>query len=137
MRISEAARHSGLPDKTIRYYESIGLLRSRRLSNGYRDYSSEDVQALQFLRRARDLGFSIDDCRSLLALHDDPARASSDVKQVATQRLKAIEAKLSELYLMQRTLEQLVEQCPGDDSPDCTILEGLDGPLESETAPHR
>ena len=126
MRISEAARLSGLPDKTIRYYESIGLLRSRRLDNGYRDYSPEGVQSLQFLRRARDLGFSIEDCRSLLALHDDPARASGDVKRVAEQRLQAIEKQLEELHLMRRTLEQLVTQCPGDDSPDCAILEGLE-----------
>lgn len=127
MRIGEAAGRSGLPEKTIRYYESIGLLRSRRLNNGYRDYSHDDVQALQFLRRARDLGFSIDDCRSLLALHDNPARASSDVKEVAEQRLQAIEEKLAELQLMRRTLQQLVAECPGDNSPDCAILEGLEG----------
>ncbi|MCH8552852.1 MAG: Cu(I)-responsive transcriptional regulator [Natronospirillum sp.] len=126
MRIGEAARKSGLPEKTIRYYESIGLLSSPRLGNGYRDYSARHVQALSFLRRARDIGFSIDECRSLLALHDDPERASADVKQVATQRLLTIDQHIDELRGMRKTLEQLVARCPGNDSADCAILHGLE-----------
>lgn len=126
MRIGEASRASGLPSKTIRYYEEIGLLSSKRLTNGYRDYSATDIQELCFLRRARDLGFSIEDCRSLVALHNDPQRASMDVQRVARHRLAAIDQQLADLESMRKTLLDLVADCPGDQSSDCSILEGLE-----------
>lgn len=83
MNVGDAAQRSGLPAKTIRYYEEIGLIRPQRAGNGYRDYSGDDIHRLTFLRRARNLGFSIDDCRQLMALYQDRSRASHDVREIA------------------------------------------------------
>lgn len=127
MKIGDAAKASGLSAKTIRYYESIGLLSSHRLDNGYRDYSARDLAALKFLQRSRTLGFSIEDSRSLLTLQQNPARASASVKRVAEQRLAHIEIQIKELHAMRTTLQKLVQQCPGDNSADCAILDGLTG----------
>jgi Cu(I)-responsive transcriptional regulator len=127
MNIGDAARASGLPAKTIRYYEEIGLLRPARGANGYRDFSARDVQNLTFLGRARSLGFSIEDCRTLLSLHADSDRVSADVKAVAEENLARIAAKIAELQAMQATLETLVTRCHGDARPDCPILDDLAG----------
>lgn len=116
---------SGLPARTIRYYEDIGLIRPDRHSNGYRDFSDNDVHKLQFLASARALGFSIDDCRSSLALWEDRDRASADVRRIARAHLDEIGTNLSELQAMRQTLAHLVDCCAGDAPPDCPILDGL------------
>ena len=125
MNIAEAASRSGLPSKTIRYYEEIGLIRPHRGANGYRDFSEADSHKLAFLARARGLGFSIEDCRALLALYEDRERASGDVKRLAQAHLDDIDRKLRELEEMRATLSTLVSQCHGDARPDCPILAGL------------
>lgn len=127
MNIGIAARKSGLPAKTIRYYEDIGLVSADRKPNGYRDYSDEHLHVLRFLARARSLGFSIDECRQLLSLYDDEDRASADVKRLALDHIKDVEKKIEELQGMRATLVTLVDACQGDDRPDCPILRDLAG----------
>lgn len=127
MNIGEASERSGLPAKTIRYYEDIALVAPDRADNGYRDYSSSDVHRLRFLHRARNLGFSIDECRLLLSLYSDRNRASSDVKAMAEQKLAEIDAKIAELQSLKNALQPLVDCCHGDDRPDCPILDDLAG----------
>jgi len=127
MNVGDAAERSGLPAKTIRYYEEIGLIRPARAGNGYRDYSSDDIHRLAFLRRARNLGFSIEDCRQLMALYEDRGRASHDVREIAAAHVRAIEEKVRELQSMRSTLQKLIHACHGDDRPDCPILGGLEG----------
>ena len=125
MNIGDAARETGLPAKTIRYYEEIGLVCADRRANGYRDYGPAAIEKLRFVGRARSLGFTVQQCRDLLSLYEDPGRASAEVKAVAEDHLKAIEAKLDELRAMHRTLNHLVHACHGDERPDCPILEDL------------
>ena len=127
MNIGTAARQSGLPPKTIRYYEDIGLLTADRAANGYRDYSSEDVHRLRFVQRSRSLGFSVEDCRQLLSLYTDRDRASADVKAIATEKLGEIDRKIAELTGLREMLGHLVENCHGDARPDCPIIDGLSG----------
>jgi MerR family transcriptional regulator, copper efflux regulator len=128
MNIGETAARTGLPAKTIRYYESIGLIEpAARTRSRYRSYGPEDVHTLVFLRRARSLGFTVEQCRELLALYRDDARASADVRALAQQHLADIEAKLAELQALKRLLEPLVAGCRGDDGPDCPILDTLAG----------
>ncbi|MGB0572840.1 MAG: Cu(I)-responsive transcriptional regulator [Alphaproteobacteria bacterium] len=126
MNISEAAEQAGLPAKTIRYYEDIGLVETaRRRDNGYRDYAERDVHMLRFLSRARGLGFSVEDCRALVALYADTDRKSADVKEIALNRVTDIDAKITELQAMRATLVELAETCHGDDRPDCPIIDDL------------
>lgn len=128
MNIGEIAGHTGLPAKTIRYYEDIGLICPQRTTNGYRVFSQTDAHKLTFLGRARALGFSIEECRKLLALYEDKDRASSDVKDLARGHLQEIEDKIRQLQDMRATLSNLVESCAGDDRPDCPILMNLANP---------
>ena len=125
MNISEAARRAGMPAKTIRYYEDIGLVTPPRDPNGYRAFRPRDLHALTFVARARSLGFTIGECRALLQLYQDPTRASADVKEIARRHLGRIDAKLGELAAMRATLTDLVAACAGDQRPDCPILKGL------------
>lgn len=126
MNIGEAAEKSGLSAKTIRYYESSGLIApARRSASGYRDYSDDDVHILKFIHRARDLGFSVKDCQALLSLYRDRNRASADVKAIADEHIERISRKIEELAAMRSTLQTLVERCHGDDRPDCPILHDL------------
>lgn len=127
MNIGEAARVTGLPAKTIRYYEEIALVEPARAGNGYRDYSDSDVHRLRFLQRARGLGFSVAECRSLLSLYDDDHRASSDVKEIAMAKLGEIDRKIDELRGLRETLATLAESCHGDERPDCPIIQDLAG----------
>lgn len=127
MNIGTASEKSGLPAKTIRYYEDIGLIRSDRAGNGYRDYSVADVHRLRFLQRSRSLGFSVEECRQLLSLYSDKERASADVKAIAKTKLGEIDRKLAELTELRNALRHLVQTCHGDDRPDCPIIEGLSG----------
>ncbi|MEP3632350.1 MAG: Cu(I)-responsive transcriptional regulator [Shimia thalassica] len=125
MNIGEISGKSGLPAKTIRYYEDIGLITPQRSENGYRRFSDTDLHKLIFLGRARALGFSIEDCRTLMAMYEDESRASSDVKQVATEHLNRIDEKIAQLQSMRSTLSHLVSECAGDNRPDCPILNDL------------
>lgn len=127
MNIGAAAAASGLPDKTIRYYEDIGLIHPARGMNGYRDFSAQDLHKLGFLARARSLGFSIEDCRILMSLYEDRSRASADVKSVAQDHIAQIEQKVAALLTMRDTLRNLVDHCHGDTRPDCPILDDLAG----------
>lgn len=127
MNISHAARHCGLPVKTIRYYEDIDLIRPKRERNGYRDFTEADIHKLRFLKRARGLGFKIDDCRTLLSLYEDKGRASAEVKSLATAHLGSIDEKIRELRELRDVLGILIESCHGDHRPDCPILDGLSG----------
>lgn len=127
MNIGEVSQRSGIPPKTIRYYEDIGLVRPQRSENGYRAFGDTDLHKLAFLGRARALGFSIEDCRTLLGLYEDEARESSQVKAVAEEHLTAIDDKIAQLKGMRETLSHLVEACHGDHRPDCPILTDLSG----------
>ena len=125
MNISQASNSTGLPANTIRYYEYIELVQPTRSENGYRALSAQDIQTLAFVGRSRSLGFSIADCRALLALYEDRNRASADVKKLAENHLEQIDRKLRELHSLRDVLGQLVEHCHGDDRPDCPILNDL------------
>lgn len=126
MNIGEAADHSGVPAKTIRYYEEIGLIQpALRAANNYRHYDETRIRTLQFLKRARSLGFTIEECRELLSLYQDRSRSSADVKRVAQQRVDQINRKIAELEGMRDTLENLIADCHGDHLPDCPILDDL------------
>ena len=125
MNIKTVSTVTGLPAKTIRYYEDIGLVCPQREANGYRVFSDTDVHKLAFLARARSLGFPVESCRSLLALYDDKDRASADVKAIALSHLDEIDRKLTELTAMRDTLSELVRSCAGDNRPDCPILSDL------------
>ena len=127
MNIGDVARQSGLPAKTIRYYEDISLVQPKRETNGYRVFDNADVHKLTFLARARALGFTIGDCRTLHALYEDKSRASAEVKKVTGKHLNEIEAKIADLQAMHATLTRLSEECAGDHRPDCPILEELSG----------
>jgi len=126
MNIGEVAGKSGVPAKTIRYYEDVGLIPpARRTESGYRDYDDRDLATLRFVQRARSLGFSVKDVGALLALWHDNARASAEVKALAADHVSEIDRKLAELKSMRRTLVDLMERCHGDDRPDCPILDDL------------
>lgn len=127
MNIGEVADRSGLPPKTIRYYEEIGLIRPQRSANGYRAFRETDLHKLAFLGRARALGFSIEDCRTLLGLYEDETRESAHVKAIATEHLTAIDEKIAQLQSMRGTLSHLIAACHGDNRPDCPILSDLSG----------
>ncbi len=127
MNIGDVSARSGLPAKTIRYYEDIGLISPLRDTNGYRAFREKELHKLAFLGRARSLGFTIEDCRALLALYDDESRASADVKRIANEHLEQIETKIAGLEAMRDTLSHLIDECAGDHRPDCPILKDLGG----------
>ena len=128
MKIGEASIASGVSQRMIRHYEKIGLVpAASRRDSGYRDYDERDVHTLRFIGRARDLGFPIEDIRTLLGLWHDRHRSSADVKQLALSRAAELKRKAKELDEMRRSLEHLAARCHGDDRPDCPILGGLEG----------
>ena len=132
MNIGQAAERSGLPAKTVRYYEQIDLVIPGRRDNEYRDYDDRDVHELRFVARARALGFSIEQCRRLLALYRDKDRASAEVREAAKDHIAEIRSRIAELKAMERALTALVLACRGDTRPDCPILEGLASPRTPE-----
>lgn len=124
MNIGHAAKATGISTKMIRYYESIGLISpAHRSEAGYRVYTDHDIHALRFINRARDLGFSVEQMRDLLALWSDRSRASADVKVLALAHAAMLEEKAQSLQAMSRTLKQLADNCHGDERPDCPIIE--------------
>lgn len=128
LSIGEAARQTGVPAKTIRYYEQIGLLpTARRAENGYRHYGPNEISILRFVQRARSLGFPIKDVAELLTLWGDRNRASADVKRLARTRIAEIEQRIAELEEIRDTLRDLSERCHGDLRPECPILAGIAG----------
>ncbi len=128
MNIGNAARLSGLPAKTIRYYESIGLIGApQRSDSGYRDFDESDLHRLRFIARSRALGFSVEEVRRLLTLYADRGRASADVKTMVVEHIDAIDRKIADLKAMRRALQNLAEQCHGDARPHCPILDDLAG----------
>ncbi|RQP21993.1 Cu(I)-responsive transcriptional regulator [Albitalea terrae] len=127
MNIGQAAKASGVSAKMIRHYESVGLFpEAARTDSGYRQYGDKDLSTLRFIRRSRDLGFSIEQIRELLALWQDRKRPSRQVKAVAQAHIDELDAKLRELQAMKATLEHLVHCCHGDERPDCPIIETLE-----------
>lgn len=126
MNIGAAAKSSGLPVKTVRYYADIGLISPiRRTESGYRDYSDDEVRKLIFVRRARSFGFSVEQARELLSLYEDRNRSSADVKAIAARRLADIEAKMDELRALRDELSHLIDACRGDNRPECPIISGF------------
>ena len=128
VNIGQAARASGVSAKMVRHYEALGLLgQVARTESGYRQYTAADVHALRFIRRARDLGFSMAEIAGLLSLWHDRARASADVKRIAAQHVAELEQRIAALQDMRRTLQHLLQHCHGDERPDCPILDELAG----------
>ena len=126
LNIGEAAARSGVSAKMVRHYESLGLLpKVGRTDSGYRQYGDKEVHTLRFIRRARDLGFSMTEIAALLKLWQNRRRASADVKRIALAHVADLDRRMEEMAAMKRTLEQLAECCRGDDRPDCPILDGL------------
>lgn len=127
MNIGQAAKTSGLSAKMIRYYESIGLLQAaHRTDSGYRLYGKDDLHTLAFIKRSRDMGFSLEEVGKLLTLWQDRGRASADVKALAGQHIEELNRKIAELTGLRDTLQDLVQHCHGDDRPDCPILRDLE-----------
>jgi MerR family copper efflux transcriptional regulator len=125
--IGEAALRSGMPPKTIRFYEQIGLIKpAQRLANHYRAYSEKDVHTLKFVHRARNLGFSLKDIQALLSLYRDRKRASRDVKRLALQHIAEVDRKIAELSAIRNAIAGLAQKCHGDDRPQCPILDELE-----------
>ncbi|WP_109514111.1 Cu(I)-responsive transcriptional regulator [Pseudomonas ovata] len=126
MNIGQAAQRTGLSAKMIRYYESIGLLQpAERSDSGYRRYSPHDLHALSFIKRSRDLGFSLGEAGKLLTLWQDRERASADVKALALRHVEELERKIVEMASLRDTLNDLIDHCQGNDRPDCPILKDL------------
>ena len=128
MNISDVAKRTGLTSKAIRFYEEKGLVTPPlRSENGYRSYTARHLEELTLLRQARQIGFNLDECRELVHLFNNPARHSADVKARTLDKVKEIEAHISELNLMRERLLALAESCPGDESADCPIINNLAG----------
>lgn len=128
MNISEAARRSGLSAKTIRYYEQIGLIEAaERGENGYRQYHVAAVEQLQFLARARDVGFDIEECRQLLELLYDSHRQSRHARALVLDKSAQLQRRIDRLQSMQAVLQDMASRCRGDEGPDCAILDDLAG----------
>ena len=135
MNIGEASKASGVTAKMIRYYESIDLIKAgKRSDSGYRLYEENDVHTLRFIKRARTLGFSLEQIKDLLSLWQDPERASADVKSIARAHLEALETRIRELSEMRDALKHLERACSGDNRPECPILHNLETEAPSDAA---
>lgn len=138
MNIGNAAERSGVSAKMIRYYEQIGLITASRRANGYRDYDANDVSVLHFIRRTRDLGFSLEEVSNLLALWRDRKRSSREVKKLASQHIEDLEGRMREMRAVVRILKTLADHCHGDERSDCPILEDFaSAPVKKKTSPSR
>ncbi|AIR87122.1 Cu(I)-responsive transcriptional regulator [Pantoea rwandensis] len=128
MNISDVAKKTGLTSKAIRFYEEKGVVTPPlRSHNGYRSYAAHHIDELNLLRQARQVGFTLDECRELVTLFNDPARHSADVKARTLQKADEIAAHIEELHAMRARLLELAEACPGDDSAECPIINHLAG----------
>ena len=137
MNIGEAANLSGVSAKMIRYYEEVALITPpARNQNGYRSYNKSNIHELKFIRRARDLGFTVEQISGLMHLWRDRSRASSDVKRIALEHVAALEAKQREIAEMANTLRHLADNCQGDGRPDCPIIENLADGCSHESPSH-
>ena len=125
MNIRDASERSGLPAKTIRYYEGAGLVRPERSANGYRRFEPVHVHRLRFIGRARSLGFDIATCRELISLYDDRSRPAAEVRAVAKRRIGEMERKIAELQAVREALRHLAASCDGGERPECPILHEL------------
>ena len=126
LNIGEAAARSGVSAKMVRHYESLGLLpKVARTESGYRQYGDNEVHTLRFIRRSRDLGFSMAEIAELLTLWQNRRRASADVKRIAMTHVDDLRRRIAEMEAMKRTLERLASCCQGDERPDCPIIEEL------------
>ncbi|WP_298232126.1 Cu(I)-responsive transcriptional regulator [uncultured Azohydromonas sp.] len=126
LNIGEAAARSGVSAKMVRHYESLGLLpHVRRTEAGYRQYGETEVNTLRFIRRARDLGFSMAEIAELLRLWQNRRRSSAEVKRIAQAHVADLERRIAEMAAMKQTLQQLVSCCHGDQRPECPILDDL------------
>ena len=125
MKISEVAIKAGITNRAVRHYEELNLIQSKRLSNNYREYSKETLDKLKFISRARKLGFSIDECSSLISLFDNQKRRSAEVKKIAIIKNDKLKKQIHELKDLQKSLEWLIKKCPGNDKPDCPIIDEL------------
>ena len=134
--IGQAAERAGVSARMVRHYEGLGLLAGvARTDSGYRQYTEADVHSLRFIRRARDLGFSMDEIAQLLGLWQDKARASSQVKQIAQKHIDNLAERIAAMQAMQRSLQTLVSCCQGNDRPDCPILDDLASGQAGQHAP--
>lgn len=137
MNIGDAAKESGVSSKMIRYYEDVGLIRApARHQNGYRAYDKSNIHELKFIRRARDLGFTVEQISGLMHLWRDRSRTSADVKRIALEHVEALEAKKREIEEMANTLKHLAATCHGDGRPDCPIIENLAAGCSHESPSH-
>src|SRR5215217_5742692 len=139
MNIGQASKASGVSAKMIRYYESVDLIPAAdRKASGYRDYGPEDIHRLGFIRRARDLGFSIEQIRDLLRLWSDRQRSNAEVKSIALQHVAALKERAKHLNELAETLKHLAAACEGDGRPECPIIKGLEGqvPIDVHYSPN-
>ena len=125
MKIGEVALKAGVTNRAIRHYEELNLIKSRRLSNNYRVYSKEAIDKVKFISRARKLGFSINECSSLISLFDNKKRKSAEVRKIAIIKNDELKRQIQELEDLQKSLEWLIKKCPGNDKPNCPIIEEL------------
>tara|TARA_B100000676_G_scaffold243057_1_gene244670 strand:+ start:1016 stop:1399 length:384 start_codon:yes stop_codon:yes gene_type:complete len=125
MKIGELAAKAGVTNRAIRYYEELKLIKSNRLSNNYREYNKDALDKVRFISRARKLGFSIDECSSLISLFSNETRKSYEVRQLAISKNDKLKKQIKELKDLQKSLEWLIKKCPGNDKPNCPILEEL------------
>ena len=126
MNIGKAAKLSGLTVKTVRYYANINLVKPYQdRDTAYRDYSDEDIAKLQFIAKARQFNFNIEDCRVLVSLYEDKNRSSKEVKELTLEKISEIDQKLNDLKALRKELSHLANNCDGDDKPNCPILEAL------------
>tara|TARA_B100001029_G_scaffold104665_1_gene86263 strand:+ start:1481 stop:1864 length:384 start_codon:yes stop_codon:yes gene_type:complete len=125
MKIGEVALKAGVTNRAIRHYEELNLIKSNRLSNNYRVYSKEAVDKVKFISRARKLGFSINECSSLISLFDNKKRKSAEVRKIAIIKNDELKRQIQELEDLQKSLEWLIKKCPGNDKPNCPIIEEL------------
>ncbi len=125
MKIGEVATKAGVTNRAVRYYEELNLIKSDRLSNNYREYSEEALDKVKFISRAKKLGFSIYECSSLISLFDNEKRKSFEVREIAIRKREELKKQIKELKDLEKSLEWLIKKCPGNDKPNCPIIDEL------------